>query len=62
MINFMTWFELDNKNHMLAFIHLCEKGYWPIGFIPKNVFMTDGWDVTLKSKMAKLYAVSVISK
>lgn len=69
-MSFNKWFDITNLNHLKAYKHLCDSGFWPKGFIPDVVemdldknhpfflvatFDTEPWHVLLASRMAKAY-------
>jgi len=53
MQSITQWFEVFNKEHLLAFRHYVQYGQWPLGFtIPPDVRMTVDWDKHLAIRIA----------
>ena len=55
-MDILEYFDTENETHVNAFIHLTEKGAWPIEFFNKlekeNIEMPDLWQITLMSTIA----------
>ena len=54
-ISILDWFKPCNLDHIEAYEHLREFGYWPDNFIPENVIFPRGWLSDLKAIMADLW-------
>jgi len=50
-MNIYDWFDVDNKEHIIAFVELTNKGMWPKGFIPEEIQFPPGWQILLFSKL-----------
>jgi hypothetical protein len=52
-INIGDWFNPKNIEHIRAYKHLEDTGFWPEGFIEEGVInFIPGWQYLLASKMA----------
>lgn len=49
------WFDIKDKQHLLAYEYLLDKGEWPRFFIPMDVEMEDGWKEKINFKITKTY-------
>lgn len=51
----VDWFDINNPQHIAAYQHVCDKGVWPIDFIPnkKAVGFPAGWPGLLAGKIAE---------
>lgn len=51
----VDWFDINNPEHIAAYQFVCDKGYWPEGFIPskKAVAFPAGWPVLLAGTIAE---------
>lgn len=51
-------FDVNNREHIAAYIHLDEQGYWPKGFLESfqpPLHIPTGWYMVLQSKMAEAW-------
>lgn len=62
MIDFAEWFDIDNKEHLAAFKHMCDTGAWPIGFLPENIMMEPSWFIMVANKMAYKYIENILGE
>jgi hypothetical protein len=46
------FFDPYNIEHLKAWQHLEDTGFWPKDFIPKEIEMSSYWNYMLQSKMA----------
>lgn len=51
-VKFNDWFDPYNEEHMKACKDFNTNGFWPKGFIPKNVTMEENWHIILMSRLA----------
>jgi hypothetical protein len=51
----IDWFDIENPDHIKAYIHLQEKGYWPKDFFPENGTLPDHWHMKLQMKLSNGY-------
>lgn len=49
------WFNVQERSHMEAYIHLREKGFWPEGFIPEGMEFEPGWQILLMGMISDEY-------
>jgi|GEM_PF-3411962 hypothetical protein len=49
------FFNPQSLEHMMAYKHLQEKGFWPEGFIPERMEFEPAWQIILQGKMAEEY-------
>jgi hypothetical protein len=61
-MNFIDWFDPNNKGHLEAFDHLSKTGFWPEDFIPSNVLLSPVWQLELFEKIAKTYVEEKLNK
>ena len=54
-INVVEWFDVDNPEHIAAYVYLNHHGSWPEGSIPDNVFFCPQWQLYLQNKLAEAY-------
>jgi hypothetical protein len=52
MRKFIDWFDPYDIYHIRAFRHLCNTGYWPKGFVPDDVDMSNTWQFDAVAKLA----------
>jgi hypothetical protein len=53
MQSITQWFEVYNKEHLLAFRHYIKHGQWPLGFdLPPDVRLNVDWDKKLAMRVA----------
>jgi len=55
------FFDPYKSEHCRAYAHLCKKGSWPEGFIPKDVELAPGWQAVIMAKMAEAWMKRMIS-
>ena len=51
-MDFNEWFNVNNKEHIEAFIYCRNHGHWPDGFIPENVELSSIWYIQVLEKIA----------
>ena len=49
------FFNVQSKEHMEAYKHLQEKGFWPEGFIPEGTEFEPGWQILIMGKITEEY-------
>lgn len=49
------WFDVNNKDHLVAFRYLEKHGHVPVGFVPDNVEFDLNWQFMVTAKMAKAW-------
>lgn len=54
-IDFNDFFDVNDVDHIKAFIHIQNTGMWPEGFIPDNCVFSNVWHVQLYAKLADAY-------
>jgi len=54
-MDILNWFEVDNYEHINAYVHLQETGCWPENFIPENIDFCLNWNTLLMAEMAYAY-------
>lgn len=54
-MDFLEWFDIGNPNHIKAYKHLSLTGCWPEFFLPDDIDMPVGWNISLLAKMANAY-------
>jgi hypothetical protein len=54
-ISIVEWFKPEKLDHLKAYNHLYHKGFWPKDFIPKEVIITNLWQVSIANKIAMHY-------
>ena len=59
-ISIGDWFHPEDIDHIKAYRHLQETGFWPKGFIPDNIDFPPGWHYLLASIMAEKWVESVL--
>lgn len=53
---FNEWFDISNKDHLLAYKHLITTGEWPKHFIPADVELEHpGWQQLLDKRVVLRY-------
>ena len=50
-----NWFDITKTRHLEAYRHLQYKGFWPEGFIPKNIVFNPVWNTIMTYKLANAY-------
>jgi len=51
-MNLVEFFDPRNLDHMKAYKHLCDKGFWPEGFIKEGMEIPNGWQILIAAKMS----------
>jgi len=51
-MDIVKWFDPKNKEHLSAYCHLKENGFWPNEFIPEKIEFPELWQVSIMWKMA----------
>jgi len=54
-MNIIDWFDVNNEVHINAYRTLCKFGYFPTGFVPKELEFTNCWQVGIACKLADAY-------
>lgn len=55
-MNFCNWFDVENKDHLIAYKYLQEHGNWPDGFINFGyIKMENNFHLIIMSRMAEKY-------
>lgn len=54
-MNIELWFDPMNIEHLKAYRHLGQFGFWPIGFIPDDVTFAHNWHIKLLSVLSEAY-------
>jgi len=54
-MDFLDWFDITNADHLKAYKQLSIIGCWPENFIPHDIDMPMGWNISLLAKMANAY-------
>ena len=54
-MDILEWFDIDNTNHLKAYLHLEETGMWPEDFVPDDITFSTSWHIVIMSKMADAY-------
>lgn len=49
------WFDPNNIEHLKAYRHLEEEGFWQAGFIPNYITFDVGWQISILSKLANAW-------
>jgi hypothetical protein len=55
-MKFAEWFDINNIQHLQAWLHLYDVGEWPKDFKPKDIDIEPGWEHIISHQMAKKYA------
>ena len=61
VMNFCDWFDIHNKEHLVAYYHLSRTGNWPKNFIPNNIHFEANWHFIILSRMADEYLNIILS-
>ena len=59
--NFLDWFDVDDKNHILAYRTLQNTGSWPKGFLSGTEYFDINWQTILAFKLANKWVEHVIN-
>ena len=59
---FSDWFNVKDKNHLLAYEYLLDEGQWPKHFIPADVQMEEGWQGKINFNIVKEHIRMVCHK
>ena len=60
-MDFFDFFDVDNDEHLRAYKHLLNRGFWPEGFIPPGTVRPEGWTGILNGKLVdKLFEIKNI--
>lgn len=51
-INFSTWFDIHDPDHLRAYGYLSKYGKWPDKFLPNGIEFDINWQVKIVFKMA----------
>ena len=54
-MNIADWFDVNNIEHLKAYKHLEDTGFWPKNFLPEEMEMPALWGVSLAHKLADAY-------
>jgi hypothetical protein len=54
-MNIKDFFNPYNVDHLKAYIHLNETGFWPKGFIPEGMEFDSFWQILIAIKMANAW-------
>ena len=62
-MNIVDFFDPNDIEHVKAYKHLMDKGYWPKEFWEQiqNIDKPNGWQVLIASKMADRWVERIIS-
>ena len=53
--NFCEWFDVNNIEHIKAYKHLSQTGFWPEGFITDDKTLPCFWQSILSHKLAQAW-------
>ena len=56
-MDIIEWFDPQNLEHVKAYKHLMDKGFWPKGFIPSEIEFFSTWQAGLAFKIARQYVI-----
>lgn len=56
----LEFFQVDNTEHLTAYLHLAATGAWPKGFIPEGTEFTHGWHLILPSNITMYFIISIL--
>jgi len=62
IMNIIDWFDPDNIEHLQAYKHLMDTGFWPVGFLPEDVELRPAWSLTLFRILANKYMEEKLSE
>lgn len=55
-VTFTEWFDVYNPEHLEAYKHLIDKGFWPDEFIMGiGATMGENWYILIAFKLARAY-------
>lgn len=54
-MNIVDWFDPFNIEHIKAFSHLEQTGFWPEDFLPEDIEVLPYWVLSLNRKMANIW-------
>lgn len=57
-MNIVEWFDVNDKQHIAAWIELGDSGVWPMGFIPPGMDFPMAWQGQIAFKMANAWVRS----
>ena len=57
----VEYFDVYNVDHIAAYKHLSDNGYWPKGFVPKDVVIPTLWQTLIASKMADAWVMMAMA-
>jgi len=50
-MSIVEWFNVKNRDHLLALKYLMQKGVWPEDFIPDDITFPGSWITQLYEKI-----------
>jgi hypothetical protein len=54
-MNLVDWFDVYNKEHMIAYEYLTCYGYWPEGFISEDIKVNPLDIISIQNKLAEAW-------
>ena len=61
-MNLLDWFDIHNKEHLLAYQHLMKTGFWPECFLPIDIEIPVLAIVAIENKMAREWMKQKLSE
>ena len=59
-MDFVDWFNPQDKEHLRAYETLRNTGAWPKGFVPKKVTFEGNWYAVIQVKLADAWIDHVL--
>jgi hypothetical protein len=53
-MDIIEFFDPYNKDHIKAYREM-EQTAWPKGFLPKDIYISEGWDIRIKNKIVNAW-------
>ena len=61
-MNIVQFFDVNDDNHLKAFVTLLETGSFPPNFIPSNIEYVDNWNNKISNKVSLTYCKNELDK
>jgi len=58
----VDWFDPNSTEHVKAYHFLETAGFWPEGFLPKDIEIPSTWHFSILGKMAKCWMSHVLTE
>jgi hypothetical protein len=55
-MSIVEFFDINNHEHVSAWIYLEDHAVWPKGFLPTDIYFPPGWGPSITYRLARKYA------